>query len=73
MKFENILKGLFTTIIGAIIMGSAYYMWYMGEATSWEAGGAGIIGFALLWMRDHIPGWVTQFVTAILDKFKSKP
>lgn len=72
MKFENILKGFFTTLIGAVMMGLALYSWYMGESTDWQAGGLGIIGFAMLWMRDQIPGWIQQFFTAIIEKFKNK-
>lgn len=72
MNFENIFKSIVTTLIGAVIMGSAYYGWYTDHMTDWQAGGAGIVGFALLWMRDQIPAFISQFVKATIGKFIGK-
>lgn len=72
MNIENIFKNIITTIIGAVIMASAYYGWWNDHLTDWQAGGAGITGFALLWMRDQIPNFIGQFVQGIINRFSGK-
>lgn len=69
---ENIIKGWFTTIMGMVAMGFALYG-YAIEGWTWqEAGGLFALGFTLLYMRDKISEWISQFVKAILEKFGAK-
>lgn len=70
LQFENVLKSIVTTVLGAVIMGFAFYGWYTEWLTDWQAGGSGMIGFALLFMRDKLPEFIGQFFTVLLDKFK---
>ena len=67
--FDNFIKGPLTSIIGLIVMCAAGYGWYTDHLTNWEGGGAGIVGFALLFMRDKIPGFITEFFKSLLSKF----
>lgn len=73
MGFENVVKGLLTSILGAVMMGSAYYGWWSDGMSDWQAAVVGIIGFALLWMRDEIPAFIKEIGKAFIDRFKSKP
>lgn len=70
MKWENIIKGIFTTLIGAAAMCYAFYGYIKDELTNWEAGGIAMIGFSLIWIREDIAGFIKRFVTAALNKFK---
>lgn len=70
MKWENILKGIFTTLIGAAAMAYSLYGWSKDELTNWQAGGLAMIGFSLLWIRDDIAGFIKRFADAALTKFK---
>lgn len=72
MNIENIIKGFFTTILGIVIMSAASYGWYVDHLTDWQGGGFGTIGFALLFMRDQIPAFISKFATAALEKFTGK-
>jgi TRAP-type uncharacterized transport system fused permease subunit len=72
MHFENIIKSLFTTLIGIVAMSLALYGWYLDELTDWQGGALGIIGFALLFMRDQIPGFLKKFAGLALNKFSGK-
>lgn len=72
MNLENIIKGIFTTILGIVIMCAASYGWWVEHLTDWQAGGFGITGFALLFMRDQIPQWIGRFASAALEKFTGK-
>ncbi len=70
---ENVIKGWFTSILGAALMLIAGYDYFFTDVlTEREAIGAAIIGFAMLWMRDKISEWIGQLVTVIIDKFKTK-
>lgn len=55
LKFENILKGIVTTILGSVLMGFAFYGWYFEKGEDalkdWEALVLGGIGFALMFLR----------------------
>jgi len=55
--------------MGLVIMCIAFYGWWIEGWTEWEGGVVGIIGFALLWMRDKIPGYIERFINAVLSKF----
>lgn len=70
MKFENILKGIITTVLGAVAIGAAGYGWWVEHLTDWQAGGLATIGTAFLLMKDQIPGFVSSFFNVLLDKFK---
>lgn len=72
MNLENIIKGIFTTILGIAIMTGASYGWYVDHLSDWQAGGFGTIGFALLFMRDQIPQWIGKFAGAAIEKFTGK-
>lgn len=68
-KMDNFIKGPLTSLLGLVAMIVAGYGWWQDQLTDWQAGGFGTIGFALLFMRDQIPGFITQFVKAVLKKF----
>lgn len=72
MNMENIIKGIFTTILGIAIMSAASYGWWVEHLTDWQAGTFGTIGFALLFMRDQIPAFISRFAQGALDKFTGK-
>lgn len=61
MKFENIFKSIVTTLIGTVIMATACYKWYLSEQINLQLGIALAIGFAMLWMRDSLPGFITTY------------
>lgn len=72
---ENIVKGWFTSLLGAALMVMAVLEWWTEEKaqmTDYNVIGPFIGGFALLWMRDSISGWISTFIQAVIDKFKSK-
>lgn len=72
---ENIVKGWFTSLIGAILMIMAIVEWWTVEnkqVYEWDILGPFIGGFALLYMKDKISEWIGSFVQAVIDKFKSK-
>lgn len=72
MNFENIFKGIITTLIGAAIMGSAYYGWYTDHLNDSQGIVAGLLGFAMLWMRDKMPEYIGNLFSAIISKFSAK-
>lgn len=55
MKFENVLKGVVTTLLGLAMMIFAFYGWYflsVEEALSdWQALGLLLMGFILCFVR----------------------
>lgn len=67
--FENFIKGPLTSLIGVVIMCAAAYGWWIDHLTDWQGGAFGIIGFALLFMRDNIPALIMEFVKTIIAKF----
>jgi hypothetical protein len=67
--FDNFIKGPLTSLMGLVLMLASGYCWFIDYLTNWEAGGAAIIGFALLFMRDKLPGFIETFFKAVLDKF----
>lgn len=69
---DGFIKGPLTSILGLLIMCASAYGWWTDYLTDWQGGMFGVIGFALLWMRDVIPTWITQFVNSVLDKFSTK-
>lgn len=66
---DNFIKGPLTSLLGLVAMGAAGFGWWLDHLTDWQAGVLGIVGFALIFMRDQIPGFLTQFFQAILKKF----
>jgi membrane-bound ClpP family serine protease len=58
LKIENIIKGLVTTILGAVLMFFAFYGWYFGpveeQLSDWQAIILGCMGFALCFIRVKI-------------------
>jgi hypothetical protein len=73
MTFENVVKSWFTTLLGIAIMVVALYSWYNDQLSDYQALGAGIVGFAMMWMRDIISRKLVEFFSVIIEKFKSKP
>jgi len=70
---ENVVKSWFTTLLGCILMGLGVFDWWNGEETDWYKISAPIIGgFALLYMKDKISDWITEFFKAILSKITGK-
>ena len=69
---DNFIKGPLTSVLGLILMCAAGYGWWTDELTDWQAGGAGIVGFALLFMRDKLPDFISRFFTALIEKFSGK-
>lgn len=72
---EYVIKGIFTTILGCIAMAVALYgfLWVepfgpgSANLTPWTALIIGSIGFALLFMRDAIPGFITKIFNKKTD------
>ena len=72
---ENIVKGWFTSLLGAILMLASVYEWWSVEEKQmydWDIACPFIAGFALLYMKDKISEWITSLVQAAIDKFKNK-
>lgn len=69
---DNFIKGPLTSLIGLACMCAALFGWWTDWLTDWQGGGLGIIGFALLFMRDKLPDFISQFFTAIISKFSNK-
>lgn len=71
-KIENIIKGPLTSI-AAFIFGCALgYGWWIGTVTDVQAIIGGIAVFALIWMRDTLPGYIGQFFIAVIEKVTGK-
>lgn len=68
---DNFIKGPLTSLLGFCLMITAFLAWFTDDLTDWQAGAVGIIGFALLFMRDKLPDFVSQFFTAVISKFSS--
>jgi TRAP-type uncharacterized transport system fused permease subunit len=74
MKFENVIKSVFTTLLGCVMMGVGFYGWYTDNLTDWQAVGSGVAGFALLFMRDQIPDFIRRvFNKKLGDQEEPKP
>lgn len=72
MNTENLFKSWFTTLLGAGILLVVMYEIFVAQAprlTRTEAIWVAIAGFALMFMKDAISGWINQAVTAAIDKF----
>ena len=73
MQYENLFKSWFTTLMGAgIIVMVAYEYFWDGSLSDTQALFASLGGFALMWMRDAISLKLNEFITAVIDKFKTK-
>lgn len=66
---DNFIKGPLTSLIGLVFMLSAGYGWWIEWLTDLQGAVAALAGFTLLFMRDKLPDFITQLVTALLDKF----
>jgi hypothetical protein len=67
-SLENIVKAWFTTILGMVIMGACFYGWFHKKNISdMQAISGGIAGFAILFMRDALPGFITKFFNKKTD------
>ena len=72
---ENIIKGWFTSLLGAALMVMSVFEWWTVEQKQmydWDIAAPFIAGFALLYMKDKISDWINSLVQAAIDKFKSK-
>ncbi len=72
---ENIVKGWFTSLLGASLMVMSIFEWWTVDNKQfydYDVLGPMIAGFALLYMKDKISEWIGLFVQSVLDKFKSK-
>lgn len=70
---ENIVKGWFTSLLGAALMVMAVLEWWSTpemEIYDWNVLGPAIGGFALLYMKDKISEWIGSLIQGIIDKFK---
>ena len=70
MKFQNIFRGIFTTVGGAILMGLAvYFSFFVEKPLEWtQAIWLFIAGAIFLLMPDDIPA----FVRVLFNKFVLK-
>lgn len=60
MKFENFIKGPLTSAFGLASMIAAGIGFWIDHLTDLQAGALGVIGFALIFMRDQLPGFVAR-------------
>lgn len=67
---ENVIKGLFTSLLGCVIMSAASYGWWIDHLTDLQGAIFGTIGFALLFMRDQIPAFISRFLNKKIDDNK---
>ena len=72
LKFENIVKGIFATVLGSIMMALAFYGWWNDRITDYQGIGLGIIGFVLLFMRNVIPVFITNFIYGLIEKYTGR-
>ena len=69
MKFENFLKGLFTTLVGIALMIISIYEYLTGEDGLMQTGLIMVAGFALLFMRDKISDFISELAKRALNKW----
>ncbi len=73
---ENVIKGWFTTLIGCGVMCLSIYEWWMtpdGSPVDWvDVSVPFIAGFCLLYMKDQISVWISDFFKAVISKFTNK-
>lgn len=73
MRLGNILRGPLTSLLGFLVMAFCAYGWLWEDwLTAWEAGVTSIVGFALLFMKDDLPGLVKRLVDILMEKLKGK-
>lgn len=63
--WENTIKGLFTTVIGMVLMVLAVYGWWEDHVSDTQAIVIGVAGFALMFLR-------VKLEDTILDAIKNK-
>ncbi len=67
-SLENAVKSWFTTLLGCAIMGICFYGWFHTKTISdLQAALGGTAGFALLFMRDALPGFITKIFNKKTD------
>lgn len=66
---DNFIKGPLTSLLGLAIMIASSIGWSFDWFTDWQGGITFIGGFALLFMRDKLPEFITKFVNAVINKF----
>ena len=67
-SLENAVKSWFTTFLGITIMGACFYGWFHTKNLSdMQALSGGIAGFALMFMRDALPGFITKIFNKKTD------
>lgn len=69
---DNFIKGPLTSILGLVLMAAAGYGWYTEWLTDLQGAGGGIVGFALLFMRDKLPVFLSSLFTGLIEKFTGK-
>ena len=68
-SLENAVKSWFTTLMGCAVMGVCFYGWYHTKNLSdWQALIGSTAGFALLFMRDALPGFITRIFNKKIDQ-----
>ncbi len=73
MKLENFIKGPLTSILGVVLMSFAFYAYAITkEFTAWQAGGLALVGFLLVFMRLKLEDFVSEFIKAVIEKFRNK-
>lgn len=60
-KLENIIKGIFLSLLGLAVMTLAVIGWWQEMITNLEAGAVLCIGFALAFMRSKLDDLVSAF------------
>lgn len=66
---ENVFKSWFTTLLGCACMVLALYEWYIGEEQDWyQVAIPFIAGFMLLYMRDNISEFLTEYIKSKISK-----
>lgn len=62
LKLENIIKGLFTTLLGIAAMCYAGYGWHVEWLTDWQATSIATVGFCLMFLRVKIEETLTKIL-----------
>lgn len=70
LHVQNIIKGIFTSVIGAGVICLAGYGWWIDHLSDWQAGIFAFIGCILFLTPDKIPSFVDQFVQTLLNKIR---
>lgn len=71
-KIENFIKGPLMSFFAFAIMVAIGYGWWIGTVTDAQGVFGGIAGFALLFMRDDLPKYISRLFNALIERFTGK-